>query len=553
MSQLYKGVPGGGTIGNVTGPAGSTDNAVARFDGTTGKTIQNSGTTISDANVLTTGELNLTTALGAQYGGTGRLTLTDGAIIVGNGTAAVTQVGPLTDGQLLIGDTAGVDPVSGSLTAPSAGITITGGAGSITFALADDLSSVEALASTGLAARTAADTWTTRTIQQPAAGITVANGDGVAGDPTLALANDLAAIEGLASTGMAARTAADTWAVRTLTAGSTKISISNGDGVAGNPTIDATEANFTLDNIGGTLSVSKGGTGATTLTGVLTGNGTGAVTASTITQYGTLVAGASNAVSSVAPSATSGVPYISQGAASNPAFGTAVVAGGGTGRTSHTAYAVLCGGTTTTAAQQSIASVGTSGQVLTSNGAGALPTFQDASSGGAWVFLNAQTASASSSISWDNTYFDGSYDHYVVVMRNVQSANDTVTFQMTISNDNGSSYHSSGYDSDVYFGAGGGYSVESQTAYMQLTQRTATSNATDEDISIIMNIYSPTDSGVFTCMRFDHCYTAWNSAWTSGQGAAVYTTAEANNAIKFDMSSGNIASGEFILYGVSEA
>lgn len=53
------------------------------------------------------------------------------------------------------------------------------------------------------------------------------------------------------------------------------------------------------------------------------------------------------------------------------------VADGGTGRSSHTAYAVLCGGTTTTAAQQSIASVGSSGQVLTSNGAGALPTFQD--------------------------------------------------------------------------------------------------------------------------------------------------------------------------------
>ena len=52
------------------------------------------------------------------------------------------------------------------------------------------------------------------------------------------------------------------------------------------------------------------------------------------------------------------------------------VADGGTGRSSHTAYAVLCGGTTTTAAQQSIASVGSSGQVLTSNGAGALPTFQ---------------------------------------------------------------------------------------------------------------------------------------------------------------------------------
>ena len=61
--------------------------------------------------------------------------------------------------------------------------------------------------------------------------------------------------------------------------------------------------------------------------------------------------------------------------------GTLTAANGGTGRASHTAYAVICGGTTTTAAQQSIASVGTSGQVLTSNGAGALPTFQAAAGG----------------------------------------------------------------------------------------------------------------------------------------------------------------------------
>lgn len=60
--------------------------------------------------------------------------------------------------------------------------------------------------------------------------------------------------------------------------------------------------------------------------------------------------------------------------------GTVAVDSGGTGRTSHTAYAVLCGGTTSTGAQQSVASVGTSGQVLTSNGAGALPTFQTPSS-----------------------------------------------------------------------------------------------------------------------------------------------------------------------------
>jgi hypothetical protein len=50
---------------------------------------------------------------------------------------------------------------------------------------------------------------------------------------------------------------------------------------------------------------------------------------------------------------------------------------GGTGAASITAYAVVCGGTTATAALQPIAGVGTEAQVLTSNGAATLPTFQD--------------------------------------------------------------------------------------------------------------------------------------------------------------------------------
>lgn len=61
----------------------------------------------------------------------------------------------------------------------------------------------------------------------------------------------------------------------------------------------------------------------------------------------------------------------------------AEVAKGGTGVASHTAYSVVCGGTTGTGALQNVSGVGTSGQVLTSNGAAALPTWQAASSGGA--------------------------------------------------------------------------------------------------------------------------------------------------------------------------
>ncbi len=75
------------------------------------------------------------------------------------------------------------------------------------------------------------------------------------------------------------------------------------------------------------------------------------------------ISGASNTITNV--SLTAGVT------------GTLPVANGGTGDASLTAYAVLCGGTTSTSPVQSIAAVGSSGQVLTSNGAGALPTFQD--------------------------------------------------------------------------------------------------------------------------------------------------------------------------------
>lgn len=109
------------------------------------------------------------------------------------------------------------------------------------------------------------------------------------------------------------------------------------------------------------------------------------------TNHAVQVGASTGALTSVSPSATSGVPLISQGSSADPVFGTAVVAGGGTGDTSFTAYAVICGGTTTTGALQSIASVGSSGNVLTSNGAGALPTFQAPAGGFAWTEVTAAT------------------------------------------------------------------------------------------------------------------------------------------------------------------
>jgi hypothetical protein len=67
---------------------------------------------------------------------------------------------------------------------------------------------------------------------------------------------------------------------RMLAVGSNKLSLTDG-GAGANITVDVVEANLTHNNIGGTLGVSKGGTGAATLTGILKGNGTSAFTAVT--------------------------------------------------------------------------------------------------------------------------------------------------------------------------------------------------------------------------------------------------------------------------------
>lgn len=110
------------------------------------------------------------------------------------------------------------------------------------------------------------------------------------------------------------------------------------------------------------VQVALGGTGAATLTGLLTGNGTSAVTGTAITQYNVITGGATNLPNSVAPGATSGVPLISQGSSSQPIFGTALVGGGGTGQTSLTNHGVLVGAGSSAITQLA---VGTTGQVLT--------------------------------------------------------------------------------------------------------------------------------------------------------------------------------------------
>lgn len=90
----------------------------------------------------------------------------------------------------------------------------------------------------GLIVQTADNTFVGRSLVQPASGLQITNSNGVGGNLTFALANDLLALEGLSSNGFAVRTGTDIWTQRTISGTTDNIVISNGDGASGNPTIN---------------------------------------------------------------------------------------------------------------------------------------------------------------------------------------------------------------------------------------------------------------------------------------------------------------------------
>ena len=162
-----------------------------------------------------------------------------------------------------------------------------GGEGDVSLQVAgDDLTAIEALTGTSGLYRIATNTWALRTLTKSGDGIVITNGDGVSGNPTVAVGANLEAIQDLgvtdsnfivadgtnwvAETGATVRTSlglaigTDVFTQRTITAGD-GIIVSNGDGTSGNPTVALPDANF-----GATNSITSGTTqtqvGATALT-----------------------------------------------------------------------------------------------------------------------------------------------------------------------------------------------------------------------------------------------------------------------------------------------
>lgn len=278
-----------------------------------------------------------------KAGGTGDATLTAHGVLIGNGLSAVAVTSVGSTGQVLQGNT-GADPTYSTATYPS-----TTTVSELLYSSASNTVSGLATANRGVLTT------------------------GTTGVPVItALATDGQLIIG---------STAGAPAAATLSAG-TGISITNGSNSITVAVASGTSVVQTLTgNTGGAISPTAGdigtvGTGSITIAGAgstLTTQLTG------LTNHNVLVGAGTATITNVAPSATSGVPLISQGAAADPAFGTAVVGGGGTGATSFTAYGVVLGGTTSTGALQSVTPSATTTAILTSGGSSAVAAWKNLS------------------------------------------------------------------------------------------------------------------------------------------------------------------------------
>src|SRR5690348_15222396 len=118
------------------------------------------GTLLGRARGHGTGAAELVTAQGLAAN-----LAASGAVMVPGSPAPLVPIATHTILANPTGSTAA--PIATTLPAPAAGLTWNYGASSISIALANDLAAVEGVSTTGLAARTATDTWTTRTLTGP--------------------------------------------------------------------------------------------------------------------------------------------------------------------------------------------------------------------------------------------------------------------------------------------------------------------------------------------------------------------------------------------------
>jgi hypothetical protein len=99
--------------------------------------------------------------------------------------------------------------------------------------------------SAGIQVKTDATTLTNRSIASATTGLSVANGDGISGNPTLSLTGQVAALANASFNGLVTLSTSGNITSSTITGTAGQISVANGTGVGGNPTLSLTASGVT--------------------------------------------------------------------------------------------------------------------------------------------------------------------------------------------------------------------------------------------------------------------------------------------------------------------
>jgi len=179
--------------------------------------------------------------------------------------------------------------------------------------------------------------------------------------------------------------------------------------------------------------------------------------------------------------------------------------------------------------------------------------------GGNLNFISKQTASASASIEFTSG-IDSTYKEYIFFFKDIHPATDNVLFEFNLSTDSGSNYnvtkttsHFSAVHNEADDAASLGYKtgldLAQSTSFQTLVEEVGADN--DQCLSGYLHLFSPSST---TFVK--HFISRINNYRRSDYSADHYTagygnTTSAVDAVKFQMSSGNIDAGEILLFGVN--
>lgn len=165
------------------------------------------------------------------------------------------------------------------------------------------------------------------------------------------------------------------------------------------------------------------------------------------------------------------------------------------------------------------------------------------------------TASASASATVDfSSGIDATYDEYLITFSNVVPATDAQVFHARTSTDGGSTFDSSAGNyawavSGISEAGGNADSNSTSDTEIQLSGVSSIGGAAGESLSGELWLHAPSAARQ-TILGWSLHYITSAGELVTVQGAGRRSAAEDVDAIRFLFGSGNIASGEFALYGV---